>query len=77
MRYQWGLLQCTFCCGSCVRVLYTYPLSIEKWDYATLCQAPVHEAALLEGHPPFAGLSSTIGVQLFHQPRRKLLPDLR
>lgn len=39
-------------------------------------QAPVHEASLLERHPPLAGLARSICIELLYQSRSKLLADL-
>jgi hypothetical protein len=39
-------------------------------------QAPVHEASLLERHPPLARFARSISVQFFNEPRSEFLADL-
>jgi len=40
-------------------------------------QTPVHEAPLLEGHPPLAGLASAICIEPLDQSRSQFLANLR
>ena len=39
-------------------------------------QAPVHETPLLERHPPLAGLTRAIRVELLHESQGEFLPRL-
>jgi hypothetical protein len=43
----------------------------------SITQTPVHESPLLERHPPFAGLSSSVSIQTLHKAGSQLLSDLR
>lgn len=59
----------------CNTLLYELSLARIRLDLLR-AQAAVHEAPLLERHPPLAGLPCAVRIELLDETSRKLLPCL-